>query len=51
MVAEIAGEEMAKTIQLAMEYSPKPPFSSGTPEEASPETVQSVLDGYSEIAG
>ncbi|MFP6584903.1 MAG: DJ-1/PfpI family protein [Candidatus Hydrogenedentota bacterium] len=51
MVAEIAGEEVAKTIQLGMEYSPKPPFTSGTPDEASPETVQRVLDGYAEATG
>ncbi len=46
MIAEIAGEELAKAAQLAMEYSPKPPFNSGTPEEASEETVKMVLEGF-----
>ena len=39
VVAEIAGEEEAKRIQLQIEYDPEPPFRSGTPFTASPETV------------
>jgi transcriptional regulator GlxA family with amidase domain len=46
MIAEISGEEIAKVAQLAMEYSPKPPFYSGTPEEASAETKKLVLEGF-----
>ena len=42
LVARIAGDELAKTIQLAMEYSPKPPFNSGSPAEASAETIERV---------
>lgn len=34
VLAEIAGEEMAQTIQLALEYAPDPPFNSGRPELA-----------------
>ena len=34
LIAEVAGEDVAKTIQLAVEYAPAPPFRSGTPEEA-----------------
>jgi len=49
MVAEIAGKETAQMIQLAMEYSPQPPFKSGTPSEAPPEILQKVLDGYANI--
>ena len=48
MVGEIAGEQAAKTIQLALEYSPQPPFASGTPNEASEETVQRVLKNFGE---
>jgi putative intracellular protease/amidase len=32
----IAGEEIAKTIQLGIEYYPAPPFGNGTPDDASP---------------
>jgi len=46
LMAEIAGAGIAQAAQLAMEYSPKPPFNSGTPEEASAETVKLVLDGF-----
>ena len=35
VLAEIAGEEVAKTIQLGLEYAPAPPFDSGRPELAS----------------
>jgi len=34
VLAEIAGEELAQTIQLGLEYAPAPPFSSGRPELA-----------------
>lgn len=39
LAAELAGEEAAKMIQLALEYDPQPPFASGTPEQAGPERV------------
>ena len=34
VIAEIAGAEAAQTIQLALEYSPAPPFNSGHPSVA-----------------
>jgi cyclohexyl-isocyanide hydratase len=34
VVAEIAGETAARTIQLGMEYDPAPPFDSGHPDKA-----------------
>lgn len=34
VLAEIAGEEVAQTIQLGLEYAPAPPFDSGRPETA-----------------
>jgi cyclohexyl-isocyanide hydratase len=40
VAAELAGEEVAKSIQLALEYDPQPPFDSGTPEKAGPERVK-----------
>lgn len=48
MVAELAGEAFAKTLQLSLEYAPAPPFQSGRPELASPEILAAArgfLDG------
>lgn len=39
VLAEIAGEDVAKTVQLAMEYAPAPPFNSGRPESADPQIL------------
>jgi cyclohexyl-isocyanide hydratase len=58
LLAELRGEVVAKTTQLAMEYDPKPPFNVGTPEAAGPELtamamsmMQEMLDRAVEIAG
>ena len=52
VAAELAGDEVAKSIQLMLEYDPQPPFDSGSPEKAGAERVQrlrermaSLLDG------
>ena len=37
LVAALEGEEMARIIQLAIEYDPQPPFDSGAPSKVSPE--------------
>lgn len=42
LIAEIEGEEIAKGVQLALEYAPQPPFDSGTPEVADAETIELV---------
>ncbi len=47
LMAQICGEEIARESQLRMEYSPQPPFQSGTPEEAWPETLEAVRAGFS----
>jgi len=44
LAAEIAGEAVAKGIQLAIEYDPDPPFDAGHPDRAS-EAVKSSLAG------
>lgn len=36
LVADMKGEELARRIQLIMEYAPEPPFRNGTPAEAGP---------------
>lgn len=40
VAAAIRGENWAKTIQLALEYAPAPPYDSGTPETAGPEITK-----------
>lgn len=42
LVAHIAGPDRARATQLWLEYSPQPPFNSGTPAQASPATVAEV---------
>ena len=39
LAAQIAGEDVAKMIQLYVEYEPDPPFRSGSPTTASRETL------------
>lgn len=39
LVAELRGDEVARGIQLGLEYDPEPPFDSGSPECAAPELV------------
>ena len=51
MLAELAGEEYARAIQLGLEYAPDPPFQSGRPELASAQTlatVRAVMDRTAE---
>ena len=36
------GEDLAKGIQLGLEYDPQPPFDSGSPEKADPNLVELV---------
>lgn len=42
LAALLAGERVAQTIQLQMEYDPHPPFQSGSPERADPEVVEAL---------
>jgi len=39
LAAALFGETAARTIQLALEYDPEPPFDSGSPNTAAPELV------------
>jgi len=61
LMAELAGETLAKSVQLGLEYAPSPPFASGRPELASPEILavvkarmepfaQSRLDAVKQVA-
>jgi putative intracellular protease/amidase len=42
LAARIANEDVAKAIQLGIEYDPEPPFDSGSVRKASPETIELV---------
>lgn len=42
LLAEMAGQDYAESIQLGLEYAPAPPFNSGRPELARPEVLASI---------
>jgi cyclohexyl-isocyanide hydratase len=44
VAAELAGDEVAKSIQLVLEYDPQPPFDSGSPEKAGAERVKRIYE-------
>jgi transcriptional regulator GlxA family with amidase domain len=44
LAAELTGPEIAKAIQLGIEYDPQPPFDSGSPSKADPAIRQGLLD-------
>ena len=46
ITAEIAGESVARAIQLGIEYDPAPPFDSGSPDVAEPETLKICENRY-----
>jgi transcriptional regulator GlxA family with amidase domain len=43
LAAELAGEDVAKAIQLGIEYDPQPPFDAGAPEKSDPAVVELLL--------
>lgn len=45
LAARLAGNQVAEAIQLAIEYDPQPPFSSGSPATAAPELVDFLVGG------
>jgi cyclohexyl-isocyanide hydratase len=50
IVADLAGDDIAKMIQLAIEYAPAPPFNSGRPEVAEEKTVAAVKNLFAGFA-
>lgn len=42
LAARIAGEDLARAIQLGIEYDPEPPFPGGSPDTSPPEIVELV---------
>ncbi len=43
----VVNENFAKAVQLAIEYDPKPPFDSGSPEKAPKEIVEMIKNAKS----
>jgi hypothetical protein len=43
LASKIAGQVIAQSLQLAIEYDPAPPFDSGSPEEAPHALVASLV--------
>lgn len=44
--ADIAGETIAKALQLSLEYAPAPPFDCGTPDQAGAEMVELIAPRF-----
>ena len=42
LVARIAGDDLARGIQLGIEYDPAPPFDGGSPRKTPPHIVDLV---------
>jgi cyclohexyl-isocyanide hydratase len=53
VIEEVRGADEAKAVQLAYEYAPQPPFDSGTPSNASSDTMKrakAILSSMGEAA-
>ena len=48
LAAELAGDEVAKRLQLTFEYDPQPPFDCGSPEKAGAELVALVRESQAQ---
>ncbi len=46
LAAEIAGEEVARAIQLGLEYDPAPPFQAGSPDKAAAPALEAMQARY-----
>lgn len=42
LTAEIHGADLARQMQLAIEYDPEPPFDTGSPGKAGPELLEAT---------
>lgn len=47
LAGQFAGKDIAKTIQLGIEYYPDPPFGNGTPDTA-PAAAQALIRAFEE---
>jgi cyclohexyl-isocyanide hydratase len=51
VMAEIAGDDYAQSVQLGIEYAPAPPFNSGRPELASARILADTEQRYARVRG
>jgi putative intracellular protease/amidase len=51
LLAELAGEDLAKAVQLGLEYAPAPPFDAGRPELAPPQVLAAYNRRMGSLAG
>lgn len=49
IVAEIAGDDYAQSVQLSIEYAPDPPFNSGRPDLAPANVLSSTMQRYERV--
>ena len=49
VAAKVFGEEVAKEVQLMIEYNPAPPFNSGSPKTAEKKIVDKIVEERKEI--
>ncbi|HEV7730651.1 MAG TPA: DJ-1/PfpI family protein [Candidatus Binatia bacterium] len=49
LMAEIAGDDYARTVQLMLEYDPHPPFDAGSPDKAGPECVGQAMTAMMQV--
>jgi len=50
LLGRIAGDDAARTIQLAIEYDPAPPFDAGSPAKAPPAVVSALRAVFGSLA-
>jgi len=50
LLGRIAGDDAARTIQLAIEYDPAPPFDAGSPAKAPPNVVAALRAVFGSLA-
>ncbi len=51
VLAEVAGDEFAQSVQLGIEYAPAPPFNSGRPDLAPAHILANTLQRYERVRG
>jgi transcriptional regulator GlxA family with amidase domain len=49
IVAEIAGDDYAQSVQLSIEYAPDPPFNSGRPDLAPAHVLANTMQRYERV--
>jgi cyclohexyl-isocyanide hydratase len=45
LCVELGGDEIAKAVQLSMQYDPQPPFDTGNPDFVTPERMN-LIENY-----